>query len=50
MLGPPPLRQQGEAEGKTTREIIRCLERYVAREVYMALTAPPGKPASIGHA
>lgn len=29
------------AEGKTTREIIRCLKRYVAREVYKALTAQP---------
>jgi transposase len=27
-------------EGKTTREIIRCLKRYVAREVYKALTTP----------
>src|SRR5262249_27165023 len=27
------------SEGKTTREIIRCLKRYVAREVYKALTA-----------
>jgi transposase len=27
------------AEGKTTREIIRCLKRYVAREVYKTLTA-----------
>ena len=27
------------AEGKSTREIIRCLKRYVAREVYQALTA-----------
>jgi transposase len=26
------------AEGKTTREIMRCLKRYVAREVYKALT------------
>jgi transposase len=26
-------------EGKTTREIIRCLKRYVAREIYKALTA-----------
>jgi transposase len=32
------------AEGKTTREIIRCLKRYVAREVYKALTSP--RPAS----
>ena len=26
------------AEGKTTKEIIRCLKRYVAREIYKALT------------
>ena len=33
-------------EGKTTREIIRCLKRYVAREVYNALMAcPPTQPA-----
>lgn len=25
------------AEGKTTREIIRCLKRYVAREIYKAI-------------
>jgi transposase len=31
-------------EGKTTREIIRCLKRYVAREVYKALTSP--RPAT----
>jgi transposase len=29
------------AEGKTTREIIRCLKRYVAREIYRLLTDPP---------
>ncbi len=28
------------AEGKTKREIIRCLKRYVAREIYHYLTAP----------
>ena len=28
------------AEGKTTREIVRCLKRYVAREVYGLLTNP----------
>jgi transposase len=28
------------AEGKTTKEIIRCLKRYVAREVYKALIRP----------
>jgi transposase len=27
------------AEGKTKRHIIRCLKRYVAREIYYALTA-----------
>jgi transposase len=26
-------------EGKTTREIIRCLKRYIARETYHALRA-----------
>jgi hypothetical protein len=25
------------AEGKTIKEIMRCLKRYVAREVYKAL-------------
>jgi transposase len=29
------------AQGKTRREVIRCLKRYVAREVYAALTNPP---------
>lgn len=28
------------AEGKTTREIIRCLKRYVAREIYKLLINP----------
>ena len=27
------------AEGKSKREILRCLKRYVAREVYRALVA-----------
>jgi transposase len=27
------------AEGKSKREIIRCLKRYVAREVYRVLIA-----------
>ena len=26
------------AEGKSKREIVRCLKRYVAREVYAVLT------------
>ena len=29
------------AEGKSKREIIRCLKRFVARETYRILTAPP---------
>jgi transposase len=28
------------AEGRTKKEIIRCLKRYVAREVYKVLTSP----------
>jgi transposase len=28
------------AEGKTRKEIIRCLKRYIAREVFTALTHP----------
>ncbi len=28
------------AEGKSRREILRCLKRYIAREVYRVLTAP----------
>jgi hypothetical protein len=27
------------AEGKTPREIRRCLKRYIARELYRTLTA-----------
>lgn len=29
------------AEGKTPKEIMRCLKRFVAREVYQALINPP---------
>ncbi len=32
--------QRRRAEGKTTREIIRCLKRYIAREIYRLLTNP----------
>jgi transposase len=31
-------------EGKTKREIIRCLKRYLAREIYKTLTAQPTRP------
>jgi transposase len=32
--------QRRRAEGKTTREIIRCLTRYVARDIYRLLLNP----------
>jgi transposase len=34
------------AEGKNDREIIRCLKRYIAREVYTLITSPPSVPDS----
>ena len=34
------------AEGLTGREIMRCLKRYVAREVYGAIIADLGEPGS----
>jgi transposase len=33
------------AEGKTTREIRRCLKRYIARELYRHLTRTMNLPA-----
>ena len=33
------------AEGMSKQEIIRCLKRYIAREVYTALLSP--RPSSI---
>ena len=32
------------AEGKTRREIVRCLKRHIAREIYRLLTNPPAVP------
>jgi transposase len=32
------------SEGKSDREIIRCLKRYIAREVYQLITDPPAVP------
>jgi transposase len=37
------------AQGKTTKEIIRCLKRYVAREVYKTLIRPTGLEISPQH-
>jgi hypothetical protein len=33
--------ERRQAEGKTRAEILRCLKRFVAREVYQAITNPP---------
>ncbi|MEX1271320.1 MAG: hypothetical protein WEB55_02590 [Acidimicrobiia bacterium] len=35
------------AEGLSKRDIIRCLKRYVAREVFTVVVAPP-EPAPTG--
>jgi transposase len=35
------------AEGKSKTEILRCLKRYVAREVYRILKAPGTQPSSV---
>jgi transposase len=42
---------RGTAEGKSKREIIRCLKRYIARETYrllapIAAASPPPAPGS----
>jgi transposase len=36
------------AEGKSKREIIRCLKRYVAREIYRQITNPQAAPNNAG--
>jgi transposase len=33
------------AEGKTRREAIRCLKRYIAREIYYLITTPTPPPS-----
>jgi transposase len=33
-----------KSEGKSGREIMRCLKRYVAREIFRLLTNPPAVP------
>ena len=40
-LGPahPRLRRPAHQQGKTTKEIIRCLKRYLARELFPLLKA-----------
>ena len=41
-------RERRRAEGKTDREIRRCLKRYIARELYRALT-PKKDPTTDRH-
>lgn len=36
-------------EGKNTKEIMRCLKRYIARQAYHALTAPPSETTPSHH-
>ena len=33
-----------ETEGKNRKEIIRCLKRHIAREIYRLITDPPPTP------
>jgi transposase len=35
------------AEGKSKKEIIRCLKRYIAREIYRILSSLPLRDSSI---
>ena len=37
--------QRRTTQGLSKREIIRCLKRYVAREVYRLLPVPTATPA-----
>jgi transposase len=34
-------------QGKSKREIIRCLKRYIAREIYQILTEPRSTPTTV---
>ncbi len=36
--------QRRTAQGKTSRETIRCLKRHIAREIHRLLTSPPVVP------
>ena len=39
-----PIPAENRGAGKSRREIIRCLERHIAREIYRLLTNPPAVP------
>ena len=44
MNPPKAYAERRKAEGKTPRETLRCLKRYIAREAYKLLTNPPVVP------
>jgi len=44
----PRIRHPEKATGKTTKDILRCLKRAIAREVYHLITNPP-TPIDISH-
>jgi transposase len=37
--------EKRRAEGRTTKEIRRCLKRYLARQIYRALNTPDETPS-----
>ena len=39
--------QRRRQEGRTDREILRCLKRYIAREVFHLLTEPDALPSGV---
>jgi transposase len=42
--------QRRVGEGKTRREAIRCLKRYIAREIYRLITEPRSHPGILSSA
>jgi transposase len=43
---PAPTPPDGRAQGKTNREIKRCLIRYIARQLYRLLETQPALDAT----
>ena len=40
------MRRVSRAEAKTKNEIMRCVERYIAREIYHAVREPAEEPTN----
>jgi hypothetical protein len=36
--------ERARAQGKTDREIRRCIKRYITRQLYRQLENPPARP------